>query len=656
MWFTLWFTLWITPCEAQFGMSGILNPEGPRLFPQTLTTMRHPGKPDLRWKDFNWNYIRHEVESSHYKLFYSKGSEWIVELVIPQIDQQLRMLIDIFHYTPSTTVDDEFSYLILGSRSEFQQINIFNITEGVQGITSTTERTMAIPYWGELETFQHISTHELVHQIHIQKVINLSEDKSSAILELFPLWFTEGMAEYYSLKGIDPESRQYIRDLLLYPKPEDSFQIPKFFEKGEYNFIQVYKVGQAKIDFLEITFGKDATQRILEAVIRRYLTTKRQFTFENIVCDEFHLLQNEIEKKWTDYLFHYYKKEADQLSDSMNAFEELQELGDALDTFSISPDGEFIATREIDPFTEITSIYLRTLSNLNQKFQVTHDHQPDVISLYFMQIPNFTLSNEAIAYIVGTTSGPEIEIQTISKQANGSLMIHSKQRIPLHSLGIIEAHSPTFSPDQKKIAFVGLESKGWENIFVIDCQGQLSLQPLTSGYYTWKDLTWTSEGIYAVSNQTAHQALNLFLVDPHSHQLEQITYSHKNQMHPDKQSTHLFFHSWQSGSSQIHDLDHFTENKLTSAKVGLLNPIYRKSDIYALGLKGGRYHVYKIPKARWKFNPIPAVAPVDTTETTLPWKTHLAPFQPRNLIPIIPSLAQEDIVLKTWAPFFQLEV
>src|SRR5690349_19214147 len=40
-----------------FGVGAILNPEGSRLFPQTVVYPRHAGKPDPRWRDFDWRYF-----------------------------------------------------------------------------------------------------------------------------------------------------------------------------------------------------------------------------------------------------------------------------------------------------------------------------------------------------------------------------------------------------------------------------------------------------------------------------------------------------------------------------------------------------------------------------------------------------------------------
>lgn len=639
-WITLVALGWIErPCFAQFGLSGLLNPEGSRLFPQTLMVPRHPGKPDPRWRSFEWEYTDREVNHAQYRLYFYAGEEWVSRYAIPRIDEQIQNLIDLFHYTPSK----QFSYLLLGSRTEFQQINIFNITEGVQGITSTTERTMAIPYWGDAETFRHISTHELVHQIQIQKTVDLSDDRSSTVLSMIPLWFVEGMAEYYSQNGVELEARQYIRDLLLYPKEEQEFLLPKFFDTGPLNFIQVYKMGQARIDFLESRFGKGTTQKILEATSKRLgEKNDKKVTFQSITLEIVKLKTPQMERKWFDYLTETYKVPADQLSQSMTEFEEIKETGDTLDIFAISPDGTLLATREIDPMTGVTMIQLRQIDQLSNPILIAEDHKPDALSFYFMQIPNLAISNSRIAYIVATTAGPEIETREINHTKDGKLILGKAHRILLHQLGIIEAHSPTLSPDGKRVAFVGFQPKGWENVYQVElAQVEKTPSPLgyyqqlTNEYFSWKNLNWQEEGIYASSNRTANQKYNLFLIKPRTSDegistILQVTQGKADQVSPEKSASNvdgiknedLLFQSWTTGSSQIHLIHGKTETQLTEAKVGLFSPALRQDQLYCMGLKSGRYHLFRIPKSKWLHKTLSTQYSKHIQPET-PWKANL---------------------------------
>jgi len=87
---------------------------------------------------------------------------------------------------------------------------------------------MSLPYAGEREFFKLVSTHEMTHQFHIQKV---AERAASAGMESpigqFPLWFTEGLAEYYAHnQQMDSETEMFLRDIVLNPNGEIGYDFP----------------------------------------------------------------------------------------------------------------------------------------------------------------------------------------------------------------------------------------------------------------------------------------------------------------------------------------------------------------------------------------------------------------------------------------------
>ncbi|MBI3556855.1 MAG: hypothetical protein HY074_11380 [Deltaproteobacteria bacterium] len=239
--------------HAQMGLGALLNPEGSRLFPQNIIVPRHPGKPDLRWRSFDWKFADSASGEPKYRLYFYTEENWTARFAMPHIDSEVAYLSSVFNYTPEI----RFNYVLFSSQHDFQQANVFDISEGVQGITSTTEATMAVPYWGEAETYRHISTHEMVHQLQFQKVTGVAKDVPAEVaFSVMPLWFIEGMAEYYSQHGVDAEARVYLRDIMLYPDADRHYTVPKLFADEPLDFVHVYKMGQARIDFFETHFGK----------------------------------------------------------------------------------------------------------------------------------------------------------------------------------------------------------------------------------------------------------------------------------------------------------------------------------------------------------------------------------------------------------------
>jgi hypothetical protein len=483
------------PARAQFfGLGDLLNPEGSRLFPQTYLFPRHPGKPDPRWKSFRWQFVNRKVEGSNYRLFFDRDAHWTAELVAPRVDGQVLELSKTFGLTLPKT----FDYVLFNSERAFQQANIFDISEGVQGITSTTEASMAIPYWGELATFDHISTHEMVHQFQVQKIEKIGGYYAMDSERLFPLWFIEGMAEFYSLHGMDAKSSFYLRDLLVHANPKEKYKAPKFFEDGPLNFIGVYKLGQARCDFLDQTFGTGTVQRLLEKGAKRL--GQERITFQTLVTSELKVPADQVEKKWQDYLATY-KKQADSLKQDAGKFGEVKGVGNELDSFALSPDGKLLAAREIDALTGRTYLRVMDLAHPGRKLDVVKDATDGILSLQFMEYPIIALGNDLIAYTLSTTAGPAIEYRAIRRSRDGKISLGGRKRIELQSNGLIQISYPALSPDEKEIAFVGLDAESKANVYRVKLESKPSkrdFRALTAGYYSWKSLSWGSDGILAV--------------------------------------------------------------------------------------------------------------------------------------------------------------
>ena len=83
------------------GLGWLLNPEGTRLFPQTILYPRHPGKPDPRWKVFEWKFVDEKADATKYRLYYYEGEDWSARFAAPRINSQVAALSQVFSYSPS---------------------------------------------------------------------------------------------------------------------------------------------------------------------------------------------------------------------------------------------------------------------------------------------------------------------------------------------------------------------------------------------------------------------------------------------------------------------------------------------------------------------------------------------------------------------------
>lgn len=598
-----------------FGIGALLNPEGSRLFPQSIVFPRHPGKPDPRWRSFDWRFTETStpLETASFRLYFYDEEKWAAQYTLPRIQSQVDSLVKKFGgYRPSK----KFSYLLFTSQREFQQANIFFVSEGVQGITSTQEATMAIPYWGHTKTFDHISKHEMTHQFQVQKMMDLSQKHGSTPMVLIPLWFIEGMAEHYSLGGVDRESRLYIRDLLVHPDPKQKHEVPEFFKDGIPSFLTVYKVGQAKIDFIEKQYGEGTAQRLLENGSKTLGIKFR--SWPEFVLAELGQSKDQVEQAWKKYLETNYKAEADRHTQSLASWDWIREAGETLDLFEVSPNGRLIVVRQVDPLSGVVSLKMWDTDLPDRKTEVTHDQQADVMGLYFFQFPNLALSDRWVAYSVETASGPEIEAREIRHDlVTGKIRLGKSKRVKLHGKnnGLLQASSLAISQDDKRIAFVGLNASGKADVFTVDGlldgENGPKVQRLTESHFHWRNLQWHSNGrIIGSSDRLNPQDYGIFELDPETKQISPLLVRKGDDLiGAESYEGGWAFQSWQSGSPQLHLwVPGKGETRLTDVKTGLLQAKFRKDRIYALGFMGGRYRLFRVRPDQWTRIPVEVAA------------------------------------------------
>ena len=202
--------------------------------------------------------------------------------------------------------------------------------------------------------------------------------------------------------------------------------------------------------------------------------------------------------------------------------------------------------------------------------------------------------------------------------------------------GITQGNSPSFSPDGKQLAFVGLGTEGWQNIYTIPMEHINRLTPtqLTQSYYSWRTIHWNKAGILGSSDQTSDQIYNLFLINPKTHQIQRTTNAPANEFGARGESDDFVFESWLSGSSQIHRLQktpgnipgNFKETRLTDVKTGLTNPTMRQGTLYAIGFKSGRFHLFEISEKKQLAVPVFTVPNLGS-----PWVAHPVVFSPEQV-------------------------
>jgi len=172
-----------------------LSSRDERPLEQTFILPERPGQNQVSWYEFDWHH--YDVPSPSggqggIRLYFYGREREVAERALPIIRASYLRLVDQFHYTPTKQIP----YILYSSQREFQTTNVFQVSESVLGVTSPRDLKMSLPYFGDHELFREVSTHELVHQFTIQKLLDLAgAEEMSSPIEAMQLWFIEGIAE-----------------------------------------------------------------------------------------------------------------------------------------------------------------------------------------------------------------------------------------------------------------------------------------------------------------------------------------------------------------------------------------------------------------------------------------------------------------------------
>lgn len=202
------------------------------------------GQNKVQYKVFDWKYI----QSSHFDVYFNQNGEDIAQFTAFAAESALVKLVKNIGYE----IKNRIPILVFNSHNEFQQNNAIDefLPEGVGGVTELFKNRIVVPFEGDYEKFRHVIHHELLHAYmndmyyggSIQNII------SQNIRLQFPLWFSEGMAEYQSLGGNDKENDMFMRDAVIYDYMPEIDYISGYL---------AYRGGQSFFSWLADEYGKD---------------------------------------------------------------------------------------------------------------------------------------------------------------------------------------------------------------------------------------------------------------------------------------------------------------------------------------------------------------------------------------------------------------
>jgi Tol biopolymer transport system component len=422
------------------------------------------GKNKLQYKDFEWLVLK----TPHFDLHFTGEYEELAARTAVILEYGYGKLSQDF----SHNIRWRIPVILYGSHADFQQTNILwsIIPEGVQAFAEPNRRRMVIHYSGEDVDFAHTTIHELVHIFSYDIIYGnlLRSVFTRNMLFQIPLWFMEGVAEYYSV-GYDETAEMFMRDATVFD------YLPDLPYSGGY---MAYKSGQAAIYYLNETYGPNKVVEIMDHL--RY-----QRSIEMALRSSLGITSEELSREWKKNLRRRYwplyadKKEAEEYGRRLTDHFKDHNYMNTKPVFS--PDGEYIVY--FSDRKGLDGIYLmNALSGKVEKKLLIGSMSERFESIRSMKSRlTFSPDGSRISFVAKSNGEDRLFIMEVP-----SGRITDEIELPLDFF-----HSPSWSPRGDEILVVGTIF-GQTDLYTYDLASK-ELAQLTSDPEGERDPSWFPE-------------------------------------------------------------------------------------------------------------------------------------------------------------------
>jgi hypothetical protein len=577
------------------------------------------GKNKIHYEDFDWETL----SSDHVDLYYYPDERELALIALAYAEESFDELSRKFSYVPKERVP----MVVFASHQHFEQTNIvpFFLPEGVAGFTEFLKGRVALPFNGSYADFRHVIRHELVHVFQARKGAHLKRLHPGGYEWNSPLWFTEGLAEFWSGPW-NAEGDLVARDLLLNGLVPDLQELDRF--AGSF---ALYKLGQDAFEFLKERYGEERVVELLES-------EWKYKNFSTTFLKVYGVKLSDANEEWQRHLRERYFPELAGEQPAGTTATPVVTQGRLNFTPAIVPAGILgpqPALSYISLHSGYTTIETADLGGRNDDLEtvVTAGRSGDYETFHpLLSTIDVNRAGE-IAFVA--KAGPSDVLYVVDVRS-GSRKDEARWK------GLAVLSSPSWAPDGKRIVFVGLSRAGYADLYVWDVATD-RLERLTNDRYLEASPRWspTTEEIVFASDRTPYGpegAHNLYLLDVQTREIRPLTFGRWVDRDPDwaPDGSRVVFASDRAGTLDLYVVDRQGSGfRASSFAAGPMHPRWAQLDdrdqIVFSAFENQSYGIYRVD------------VPTNTPETVaLSVDTEVPSWRWENVMPDAGNYAQRD--------------
>jgi len=534
------------------------------------------GKNKVQYESFEWQLMK----TPRFDIYFYPEEKGIAEIGAAIAERSYTLLERRFGYTVSKRIP----LIFYSSPIHFQQTNTTPglIPEGVAGFMEFIKGRVVIPNNGSFSDFRRVITHELVHVFTFDKIGSVLKDHNIYNMYAPPLWFTEGLAEYWS-KGWDSQAEMVIKDALF---SESLVPISQMYRiNGSF---KMYKEGQSIVKFMAEKYGEDKIALLLDNWWKdeSFARIFRMTTGDDL---------SDFGAEWVYHLKKRYFPDIGGNDTISRSAEELTGISSSVKPAVIPScvdTAEFVFLSNVTGYSDIYR--QKALPGAKAKRIVKGGRTADFESFHFLS-SKISVSKDGILAFVSKTKGRDsIYLWDL---ADGEVL----GRISFDD--IVSISSPAWSPDGNHIAFSGIDRGGRSDLYTVSPDGMVLVR-LTNDIYDDRDPDWSPDGRrIAFSSdrcEFGHDgAYNIFTYDLDSGEISYVTWGPHKDLSPSwsPDGSLIAFSSDRDGTFNLYvvDMDGGI-TRLTDFLTGAFDPDWTPDGgaLIFSGFENYSFHIYKV--------------------------------------------------------------